>query len=212
MSSEESKKNRIMDLAFKKFTTTGIQQVTMDELARGAGIGKGTLYKFFPSKEVLLMSTVDFFAARMEKAIEEVLSDETISPVDKLLLFLKAVTEKLALINPAVVTYLERSMPEVYEKIEMTRERIILTNLARLFADGKKSGLFDPQADELLIAHMMIGTVRHLLEARVLANLNYSLDRLFNAVTSVILKGFLTEEGRKQAFSDKVKGEQAGSK
>lgn len=202
MASDESKKNRIMDLAFKKFTTSGIQQVTMDELARGAGIGKGTLYKFFPSKEDLLMSTVDFFAARMEKAIEEVLSDETISPVDKLRLFLKAVGEKLSLINPAVVTYLERSMPDVYEKIEQTRERIILTNLARLFEEGKKSGLFDPEADEILISHIIIGTIRHILDSKVLPNLNYSLDRLFNAVISVILKGCLTQEGRNLTFPD----------
>lgn len=194
-----------MELAFRKFTAAGFQQVTMDDLARGAGIGKGTLYKFFPSKEELLMNTVDYIGSRVENAVREILSDESITAVDKLRLFLKAVAEKLAMINPAAVTYLERSMPEVYERIEMTRERIILTNLVRLFEDGKESGLFEPQTDELLIAQIFIGTMRHILDSRVLTTLNYSLDRLFQTVTSIILKGCLTEEGKKLAFQDMKK-------
>jgi AcrR family transcriptional regulator len=191
-----------MELAFKKFTTIGVQQVTMDDLARGSGIGKGTLYKFFPSKEALLMSTVDFFASRMEKSIEQVLSDETIPTAEKLRLFLKTVAERLSKIHPAALTYLERTMPEVYEKIDKTRERIILTNLVKLLSDGKSSGLFDPALDEMLIAHMIIGTIRHVLDVRVITTLNYSLDRLFTAITTVILKGCLTQEGRKLTYPE----------
>ena len=200
MASEEDKRNRILDFAFKKFTTTGVSQVTMDDLARGIGMGKGTLYKFFPSKEELLMHTVDFFAARMEKSLEKIFEDEKSTPADRLSLFLKTVSEKLSRINPATITYLERSMPVVYEKIYQTRNRMIMNNLLRIFREGKKSGLFRADMDENLVAHIVIGAIGHITEAQVLSTLNYSMDNLFNAVTSTIFKGCLTEEGKRVTY------------
>jgi len=201
MLADENKKNRIMGYAFQNFISLGFSRVTMDDIARGVGMGKGTVYKFFPSKEMLLLSTIDFFAAQVEKAIEEVLSNEKITPIEKLNLFSRTIAEKLSSINPELLTQLERSMPEAYEKIEKTRQRIIMTNLVRLLEEGKKRGLYDPQMDSNLVAHIMIGAISHILESRVLKTLDYTFDRLFTLITSIIFKGCLTEEGRKLAYS-----------
>lgn len=200
VASEENKRNRIMEFAFKKFTTEGVAQVTMDDLARGTGMGKGTLYKYFPSKETLLDKTVDYFITKLDKEFEIILSDEKLTPVEKLNRVLKTVAEKLASINPAAVAYLERSLPELFDKIERSRQRIIMKNLTRLFAEGKKAGIFDPQMDEVLVTHMIIGASAHILDIKVFPTLNYSLDGMFNTITSTILKGCLTEQGRKLAF------------
>lgn len=202
MASEESKKNRILDLAFKKFTTIGIQQVTMDDLARGVGMGKGTLYKYFPSKEILLMNTIDFFASRMEKLIEEVINDDKLTAIEKLSKFLKTVSERLAKVNPASLAYLERSMPEVYEKLEKTREKMVVTNFTKVLEDGKKNGVFTPEMDPYLIAHIFIGAISHVMQAKVLENMNYSLDQIFNSTITLLFQGCLTEEGRKLAYPD----------
>lgn len=203
MASDENKRNRIMDYAFKKFTTEGVSQVTMDDLARGVGMGKGTLYKFFPSKEALMSSTVEFFASRLEKSVEAVLSDEKLTSVEKLSLFLKIVAEKLSKLNPSALSYIERNMPEMFEKIEKTRERIIMKNLVRLFSEGKMSGLFDSQMDEVFVVQIMIGAINHIIQPHVMATLNYSIDRLFTSITSTLLKGCLSQEGRKLAYPEK---------
>lgn len=200
MASEEIKRNRILDFAFKKFTTEGINQVTMDDVARGVGMGKGTLYKYFPSKEVLLMNTIDFFASHIEKSLEKVIADNKLTPVEKLTLFLKAITEKLSKVNPSTLTYLQRSMPEVYEKIERTRERVIMKNLTALFEEGKNNGIFDPKMDNYLVAHIFIGAITHLLATPILTNMNYTLDQLFHSIISTIFQGCMTEEGRKLCY------------
>lgn len=200
MASEEIKRNRILDFAFKKFTTEGINQVTMDDVARGVGMGKGTLYKYFPSKEVLLMNTIDFFASHIEKSLEKVIADNKLTPVEKLTFFLKAITEKLSKVNPSTLTYLQRSMPEVYEKIERTRERVIMKNLTALFEEGKNNGVFDPKMDNYLVAHIFIGAISHLLVTPILTNMNYTLDQLFQSIISTIFQGCMTEEGRKLCY------------
>lgn len=200
MASEESKKNRIMEFSFKKFTTVGISHVTMDEISRGVGIGKGTLYKFFPSKEALLFETVNFVSKQIEKKVDEIMTNEQLDPVDKLRLVLKTVGERLSKINPSVISHIERSMPEVFDKIIEVRQRIIMTNLLKLFEDGKKTGHFEPDMDAYLVAHIIIGAANHVIEAQVLSTLDYSLESLFNNITKTILKGCLTDNGRKLVF------------
>jgi AcrR family transcriptional regulator len=176
MGSEDNKRNRIMEFAFKKFSKEGIAQVTMDDIARGVGMGKGTLYKFFPSKETLISNTVDFIASRIGKEIDKVMLDDKLNPVEKLRLFIKSAAEKLTKINPGMLFYLERSMPDIFEKIESTRERLILKNLVRIFAMGKKEGFFDPGMDEVLTTHMIIGASAHILEPKVFSEMEYSFD------------------------------------
>src|ERR1700753_2916460 len=46
-------RERILELAKKAFTRSGAQ-ITLDELAREAGIGPGTLYRHFPTRDALL--------------------------------------------------------------------------------------------------------------------------------------------------------------
>lgn len=200
MALDENKRKRIMDFSFSKFTTMGIPHITMDEISRGVGIGKGTLYQYFPSKEILLFETINYVSTCLENKINDIMSNEHISTIDKLGLVFKAIGERLSFINPSAVTYIERNMPEAYDKIVEIRRRIIMTNLLKLFEEGKRSGLFEPDMDEYLVAHIIIGAANHITDANILSTLNYNLDNLFHSIISTILKGCLTEEGRKNTF------------
>ena len=194
----EEKRNRIMDFAFRKFTAAGIAQITMDDIARGVGMGKGTLYQFFPSKEILIMHTMDFIASNMEKKLDQLLENQGLSSVEKLSLFLKTMAERLSSLNPSILEYLERSMPAAYEKIGMIRQHMIEDKLGRLLADGKKNGLFDPSMEDGLVVQMMIGSVNHIIHTHAY-NHEQSTDQLFRSIISILIKGCLTEEGRKLA-------------
>ncbi len=195
----EEKRKRILDFAFRKFTSNGIAQITMDDIAKGVGMGKGTLYQYFPSKEKLILHTMDFIALGIEKKLDKILEDQSLTSVEKLSLFLKTMAERLASVNPSMLDYLERSMPEAYEKIERIRQHLIEDKLGRLFADGKRNGLFDSAMDEGLVVQMMIGSVNHILHTHTY-NHDMSSDQLFRSIISILLKGCLTEEGRKLAI------------
>src|SRR5262245_20068341 len=53
------KRTKILEAASRIFATRVYHLVTMDEVARGARVGKGTLYRYFPSKEDLYLAIVD---------------------------------------------------------------------------------------------------------------------------------------------------------
>jgi AcrR family transcriptional regulator len=53
------KRTTILEAASRIFATRVYHLVTMDEVARVARVGKGTLYRYFPSKEDLYLAIVD---------------------------------------------------------------------------------------------------------------------------------------------------------
>jgi AcrR family transcriptional regulator len=196
MRNDEVRRNRIVEHVLKTVMACGFSRVTMDDIARGVGMGKGTLYELFPSKQALLLSSIDYFEAKMTAMLEGILADGGLSATDKLNTFLKVVAHQLSFINPTALADIERNMPEAYEKIEQARQKILTTKLVELFEDGKRSGIYDPSMDEHLVAQILIGAVRHITQAQVLATLDYTFDRLFGSILSIILKGCLTEENR----------------
>ena len=54
---ESDKKQRIMQAAERLFKTRQLHEITLDEVAREADVGKGTLYLYFADKEDLFFQT-----------------------------------------------------------------------------------------------------------------------------------------------------------
>ena len=53
------RQERVLEVAQVLFAEKGYHNTTMDEIAARSGIGKGTLYRTFPAKEELFLSTLD---------------------------------------------------------------------------------------------------------------------------------------------------------
>lgn len=197
MSNEDNKKNRILEFSFKRFTTAGIIHVTMDEIARGVGIGKATLYQYFPSKEALIFETIDFMASRIEKNIHAIVNNQELNPVEKLEQLIQTIGKHLSKVNPSAIAYLEKNFPKAYEKIIEIRQQIIMNNVLTLLEDGIKSGHFDSQIDAYLVTNILIGAANHITNADILTTLDYSLDNLFSNIVTIIMKGCLSEDCRR---------------
>lgn len=58
---------RVLDVAFETFAAEGLS-VPIDEIARRAGVGAGTVYRHFPTKEALFAAVIEH---RMRQAVDE---------------------------------------------------------------------------------------------------------------------------------------------
>ncbi|MGX1900450.1 TetR family transcriptional regulator [Thermolongibacillus altinsuensis] len=67
-----NKKQQIIEAATKSFSLFGYKATTMDQVAKVANVGKGTIYTFFKSKEELLDEIVSSLIVEMKEAAEEV--------------------------------------------------------------------------------------------------------------------------------------------
>lgn len=62
---------RLKEAGQESFARRGIRGTTVDDLARAAGISKGAFYRFFDSKEALLVSLLDDYETAAQAGIEE---------------------------------------------------------------------------------------------------------------------------------------------
>jgi AcrR family transcriptional regulator len=65
------RKKQIVDAANRSFSLFGYKATTMDQVAKMANVGKGTIYNFFTNKEELFDEIVSSLIAEMQLAAEE---------------------------------------------------------------------------------------------------------------------------------------------
>ena len=67
---------KIVAHSTKEFLKNGFYKTTMDQLASGMKISKKTIYKFFPSKTLLLEKVVDAFQIKIKTDLENIVNSE----------------------------------------------------------------------------------------------------------------------------------------
>ena len=131
-SDAQRNRERILEAAKEAFTRAGVD-ASLDEIAKEAGVGPGTLYRHFPTRETLLGAV---YRTEMEKlASAERKFAEELPPVEALrawlLLFVDYIAAK-QLIGPALTALLgdpkkvfEDSHARVWEAIRALVKRAI---------------------------------------------------------------------------------------
>ncbi|GLY91752.1 TetR/AcrR family transcriptional regulator [Actinoallomurus iriomotensis] len=75
-------RDRLLDAAARAFSQAGGAEVTLDAIAKDAGVGIGTLYRHFPTREALVEATYRKELARLCDATGELL--ESLPPDEAL--------------------------------------------------------------------------------------------------------------------------------
>jgi AcrR family transcriptional regulator len=135
-------RDRILDAAERLLGRFGYRKMTVDDIAAEAGIGKGTVYLSFPSKEEVVLSTVDRIVERVWAAMEEAAARDASAP-DRLRAMLRA---RILVRFEAVAAY-SASLNDLLGGIRAALlarrvhhfEREIGV-LARVIADGQQKG------------------------------------------------------------------------
>jgi AcrR family transcriptional regulator len=131
-SDAQRNRERILEVAKREFTRSGAN-ASLEEIAKKAGVGPGTLYRHFPTREDLLVAV---YRSEMEKlaAAERTFAD-TLPPLEALrawlLMFVEAVETKqiIAPVLNALVgdpkKVFEASYAQIHEAIRALVKRAI---------------------------------------------------------------------------------------
>lgn len=72
----EKKRKKIMEAAKKSFSMFGYKGTSVDQIAKIAGVGKGTIYTYFENKEVLLHDIIQTFIQDMKEVANNAIRPE----------------------------------------------------------------------------------------------------------------------------------------
>lgn len=80
---QERRRTEILDAATKVFAQVGFASTDVQQIAIAAGVGKGTVYRYFPSKEELFLATVDQGMQRLSSAVRSAASEQ-LAPLERM--------------------------------------------------------------------------------------------------------------------------------
>jgi len=172
MRGKRDTRKRILDSAIAVFGAKSFHKATVRDIARGAGLGIGTIYSYFPSKEaVLLVLIADGFAELSEilrRSIEGI-----DSPLEKLRkftwTFLGFFEENRSF---GCIVYLVMPIKEWSEAESFHAMREPQRILVRIVREGQERGFFRQDIDLNVLVYTYFGGL-----GRIIAHREIDLDQ-----------------------------------
>ncbi len=197
----ENDKTKIMKYALDKFFKEGFYKVTMDQLATELRMSKKTIYKYFPSKEILVQETVEFMKGYISASIIKII-DSNDNAVVKVVGLVKVISDLWMNVKEKMLVELERHYPKVWQGIDEFRIMMMNRNLTKLFEQGKKEGLIKDYPSEI-VRTVFMGAVRAVVNPDFFVNNQLSLNNAVEMTFEIMLNGLLTEKGKEIFFESK---------
>ncbi|HJS52158.1 MAG TPA: TetR/AcrR family transcriptional regulator [Pyrinomonadaceae bacterium] len=159
-----STRDAILDATDRLLAKYGYKKMTIDDLASEVGIGKGSVYLHFASKEEIALSHIDRIIERLMNRLVSIAASSDI--VDKRLR--KMMVERVLFRFDSVQHY-SQSLNEMLANLRprlLERRRRYFEEEARLFAqvlsEGKKAGVFTFR-DPVVTANAILDATNSLL-------------------------------------------------
>jgi AcrR family transcriptional regulator len=158
---QQNAKERIIDASINLFLTKGFVGATTKELAKTAGVAKGTLYWHFSSKDAILEEILDIFSTELyDAAFDEARRCEG-GFVTKFKVFYRFITEfarsrkELLMVSSTILGEIAGSGSVAEKKMHEIQARAQLSVKA-LIENGQKEGVVDKDLDASMQAHIII--------------------------------------------------------
>jgi AcrR family transcriptional regulator len=178
----------------------GFRKMTMEDLAREVGIGKGTIYLHFPSKEELALAHVDRIAERLLLRLRRIAAGPGSAPERLRRMLLARVLDRFD-----SVTHYSQNLDDLLSSVRtplLARRQAHFEKeaavLAEVLRDGRAQGVFDCPGIQAS-AHTLVWCTNSLLpfslSARELGERD-ELEKRVTVIVDLLLKGLLRRPPR----------------
>ncbi len=191
-------RERILIAAQEVFSQKGFHQATMDEIAERAEVGKGTIYRHFPSKENLFHQLVQIRLKELEAEADRVLDseDDVLSMIEKYLYIYFAFFDK----NQGLYRVMVHEHPDLDERLQDLYVEKIMRRIPRLKRKIREARLQDVLKDVNFhtVFHGSMGFIHGVIQRWVAQDCSYSLVRELPTVREVLFYGFVNKPKKRE--------------
>lgn len=189
MGSREEKRTDIIEAAIKVFSEYGLDGAKMEYIAKEAGIGKGTIYEYFESKEALFDDMVQFSIESFRTGLKVVIDQE------------KSIEEKLTDCSRYNAEFMSKHMDimqmfmhsRVLSKemrIRILAEVTVIDDLyKRMVHQAKVKGELRADLDETIATYCIMGAIEQLIKHKLFVEKGFFTEIDHKAIVKVMLKG-----------------------
>jgi AcrR family transcriptional regulator len=190
-----NEQDKIVELTKEKFFRDGFYKTTMDEIASELSMSKKTIYKFFPSKEDLVMAIAKHFMEGMKSKIVPALNSDK-NAIEKLAELNSILAKTSEKISSKRMDEIRNHFPLLWGEIDNFRTKMMFGNITKVIDQGKVEGLFIDYPTPIIM-NTLVSSIRAIVNPEFILNNNFSIGEAALYVFKVVIGGIVTEKGRK---------------
>lgn len=178
---------KILNAAIELFSQYGFKTITMDDIARRAGISKKTLYQHFANKQEVVTESVSWYKNQATDSCAVFLreAENAVEAMVKMLAFMDDVNKR---INPMALFELQRFFPDAYKNF---RDLLMQRDVAMMrdnILQGIREGVYRGELNADLLA-------RYRLETSLLVSDRATLMTVALEIGEHFMYGMMTPKG-----------------
>ncbi len=176
------------------FLSKGIKSVTMDEIAKSAGVSKKTLYEIFENKSRLVEESVILHLSEL-RAVMAHLQQEAENAISEVLLIENHFTTNKRNFEHNSIKELSKYYPEAYEHFILFKNDFLKKNIEKIILRGQEEGFFRNDINPSLLSEYRVFSLFHILE---MLKVELDLEAFLNMnqeITKNFLLGLMSPQG-----------------
>ncbi len=189
-------KEHLLQTANTLFRAYGIRSVTMDDVARAAGMSKKTIYQHYADKSELVNDLMDFVLHTQRAEIEKQTATTT-NAVAEILEVINCMQRMGANFNPILFYDMQKYYPKVWLKFKAFKEEFIFEKVRKNLQLGVEQGLYRKNLHTDIIARMRMEQVGIAMNPAFFPPDKYQVWEVMQQLTDHYIHGIVTLKGHK---------------
>lgn len=190
-----SEKDKIIKSSQGLFLKKGFAKTSMDDIAHTMQMSKKTIYKFFPSKDILLEQSIMAFMELNNQQMQIIIksNDNAVIKAYKLFNFIGHIIIE---VSNQFLLDLKNYNQDLWLVIDKLRVKYLKENLKKIIEQGKREEYFIDESSFIII-NSFISTIRGIVNPEIILVKNISVERAFRVSVKILMNGILTSKGKK---------------
>lgn len=187
-------KERILTAAEQLFWKFGVRSVTMEDIAKGLGISKKTIYQHFTDKEAILYQVIqEKVTADMTEM--DCMAIETANPIEGLMLVLEMMRKNQHEVSPNLLIDIRRYYPQAFSLFRQHLDQHIMKSILENIQKGVFQGLYRKDINPAILARMRVEQIELAFNNEFFPTNQYSMLDIQRELIHHFVRGMLTDQG-----------------
>jgi AcrR family transcriptional regulator len=187
--------NQILEGGFDSVTETGVRAFTVESLAKRLAMSKKTIYKFFPTKEKLIRSIMQFVFTQIDAAFNKVVVDEP-NPAVQFIKIMETIAKFAGRVPVDKIAELKSLYPDIWREIESFRLSH-QDDFYTILHDAQEHGLARDDINMRATSIIYINIINSTFQPEFFLKNDLPIRETIRGFVKIVARGIFTNKGMK---------------
>jgi AcrR family transcriptional regulator len=187
--------NQILEGGFDSVTETGVRAFTVESLAKRLAMSKKTIYKFFPTKEKLIRSIMQFVFTQIDAAFNKVMVDEP-NPAVQFIKIMETIAKFAGRVPVDKIAELKSLYPDIWREIESFRLSH-QDDFYTILHDAQEHGLARDDINMRATSIIYINIINSTFQPEFFLKNDLPIRETIRGFVKIVARGIFTNKGMK---------------